>query len=222
MSADRILIFDADAAASRHLGKCLANRGVDVLTCSSSAEGARLFGRVSISATLICLERLGTGLDLLDHIRMTAPSHPIVIATYAPDVKLRIQGLERGASDYLIRPFDSDELLARWETARLRQQSSPAHIMRYGRLTLDVETGQLSDNLHQTCLSPTERQACALFFEHGDRMVPKQRFKNAMSLAGNHTDNSVEVVIYRLRAKARPLGMNIRTYRGSGYQLECA
>lgn len=221
MSADRILIFDADAAASRELGKSLANRGVDVLSCTSSAEGVRLFDTSAISATLICLDGDGTGLDLLDHIHMTAPSHPIVIATAATDIKLRIRGLERGASDYLIWPFGSDELLARWETARLRQQSSPAHIMRYGRLTLDVETGQLSDDLHRTCLSPTERQACALLFEHGDRMVPKQCFKSAMSLAGNHTDNSVEVIIYRLRAKARPLGINIRTYRGSGYQLEC-
>jgi two-component system, OmpR family, response regulator len=221
VKSDRILIFDVDAVAGKALAAALAERGWAAESCCTLAQANELLDRSRIGVVLACLGMDGLGLELLDRVRAKSPALPALIATPAKDVKLRITGLKRGAADYLIRPFGVDELLARIATVQHRNATPPDGVIHRGGLMLDVETGRVGDGTHWTWLSPTERQAFALLLEQDEHPVTKNRLKDVLGTDGAISDNAIEVIIYRLRAKARDLGLNIRTYRGSGYMLEC-
>jgi DNA-binding response OmpR family regulator len=115
-----------------------------------------------------------------------------------------------------------DELVLRVSTVLRRRTAQSGRIKLPGGLKLDMETGYLGDGAKWITLTPKERQAFSLLLEYGDQPTPKNRLKSAIADGKSVSDNALEVVIYRLRAKASHWGMNIRVYRSSGYVLEYA
>ena len=188
--------------------------------CNSSAEACEALDEGNIDAALICLAADGSQLDVFDWTDKTGCDIPILIATTVKAIEMRILGLERGAADYLVKPFDMNELALRVSTVLRRRSGTPGQIKLRGGLKLDMETGYLGNGAKWITLTPKERQAFSLLLEYGDRPTPKSRLKNAISDGKSVTDNALEVLIFRLRAKASQWGMNIRVYRSSGYVLE--
>lgn len=220
MDANRILIFDSRASAGPVMGKALSRLGHKAQCCKDPALAVALFTAAKVDMALIYLDEADASLGLVGELGSLFPGAPLLIATSADNVDLRIQGLSKGATDYLISPFAPEYLWERMATALRRSVQVPARLQRWGSVMLDADAGRIGDGRRWTSLTPTERRTFSLLFEHGERPVSKQRIKEALSEAGDLSDNAVEVVIYRLRAKAQRWGMQIRTCRGLGYVLE--
>lgn len=220
MDAHRVLIFDSSTRSDPALGKALSALGYKVLGCDDPVQAAALFSVAQADVALIYLREGDASLGLVEQLRATCPAAPVLIATAADAVELRIDGLQRGACDYLIPPFAPEYLRIRMTTATKRNALASLPLLRCGGVILDVDSGRIGDGSRWTRLTPTERQALSLLFEYGDRPVPKYHIKRALAAGDEMSDNAIEVVIYRLRAKAREWGMRIRTCRGLGYVLE--
>jgi DNA-binding response OmpR family regulator len=216
----RILICEPDAKSRRVLIAGLDLVGHEIVWCNTSAKAVDLLDGEKFDSAIICLQANSTELEVFDWIARTACDVPVLIATPPEAVGLRIQGLNRGAVDYLIKPFGANELLARVATVLCSRESVHGRYMRQHGLVLDMVTGYFGNGTKWIVLSPKERQAFSLLLEHEDRPVSKSRLKSALAGREQMTDNTLEVLIFRLRAKASQWGLNIRVYRGSGYVLE--
>lgn len=216
----RILICEPDAAQGRALSPELCATACEVVCCASGAEAIALLGRERFDVAVISLASDGTGRVLLDRLSGAASTIPFLVATTAEDIEARIFGLDRGAVDYLVKPFRANELMTRVATVLKRREGARGRFLRRGDIVLDKETGRIGDGVTWTALSPTERKVVPMLFEDANRPVSKQRLRNALNDGRRVSDNAIEVVIHRLRIKARSWGMHIQTYRGLGYVLE--
>lgn len=214
----RILIHEPDAASGQALMAGLLALDCAPVWCRDGSQTLALVASRAVDVAIISLAADGSGLDLIER---AASGVPVLIAAPADAIDMRMQGLGRGAVDFLIKPFGVDELIVRAATAMLRFEVAGRRYVRRGSFVLDKEAGRIGDGAHWTALTSTERQAFSLLLECEDRPVSKNRLKDAIS-AGNVTDNAIEVLIHRLRAKAQAWGMFIRTCRGEGYMLEYA
>lgn len=218
----RILICEP-VAKSRHL--LMANFGASAhqfVWSNSGAETIQLLESGTIDAALLMVSTDGLTLDVFDWKDRTGCAVPVLVATPGNALDMRLLALERGAADYLIKPFSMNELVARVTTVMHRRHGLSEQFALRGGLKLDMETGCLGDDKQWITLTPKERQAFSLLLQYGTRPTPKSRLKEAVANGKSVTDNALEVVIFRLRAKASRWGMNIRVLRGSGYLLEYA
>lgn len=216
----RILIYEPNAASGQALMTRLATTGCNAVWCINGGDAIALIDDAMVDVAVVCLEGDGAGLEIIDQIGETASVIPFLVATPAQEIEARMIGLNRGAADYLVSPFDADELLARVSTTMLRREDPHKRFMWRGKIVLDRETGRFGDGTTWTALSPWELKVFSLLFGCGDRPVSKQRLRSALADKGCVTDNAIEVGIHRLRLKARSWGMLIQTYRGVGYILE--
>ena len=216
----RILFFDPNAAWGEALKQKISAMDCKVVWCSEEAQAIEQLHGVEVDVAVVCLTPDGTGLDILDQRRVAAGSIPVLIATHADDIVTRIAGLNRGAVDYLVSPFDADELLARVSTVMVRRETPSERFVRRGKIILDREAGRVGDGSNWTALSPWEMKVFSLLFGGGDRPVSKQHLKSVLADKWCMTDNAIEVGIHRLRLKARAWGMRIQTYGRAGYVLQ--
>lgn len=217
--AYRILIFEPNASSGESLMKKLsAMNHCDAIWCSEEAQAMELLDGAKVDAAVLCLSPDGTGLEIIDQRRGDA-GIPCLIATQAHDIETRMLGLNRGAVDYLISPFNADELLARVWTVMVRREQADERFVRRGNVILDREVGRVGDGSKWTALSPWELKVFSLLFG-GDRPVSKQHLKSVLADRWCMTDNAIEVGIHRLRLKARACGMLIQTYGRAGYVLQ--
>jgi DNA-binding response OmpR family regulator len=216
----RILICEPDAKSRQELKAGFGSSPHKFIWCNDSSEATILLDGGNFDAGIICPATEGALIEVFDWVEKTGCDTPILIATPDKAIELRVLGLDRGAADYLVKPFEMDELLLRVSTILRRRKGIPGRFTLRGGLKLDMETGYLGDGAKWITLTPKERQAFSLLLEYGNQPTPKSQLKNAIADGKSVTDNALEVVIYRLRAKASQWGMNIRVYRSSGYVLE--
>jgi two-component system OmpR family response regulator len=161
------------------------------------------------------------GLAVLQHVRQTQPSLPVLLLTARDALDDRVAGLQAGADDYVSKPFDFPELLARLQALLRRSQpaSTPALA---GALTLDKATRRAIVLGEPMELSGREWTLLALLVNQRDSVVTKEQIHQAWSEEGGETGggNSIEVYIHRLRRKLEGARLVIRTVRGLGYLLE--
>jgi two-component system response regulator PrrA len=179
------------------------------------------------SPTVVVLDRLFGSQDSLSIIEAikALPSPPMILMLSALDeVSERISGLQKGADDYLCKPFDFDELLARINSLRRRIDSSSQcqqHILQLGELKLDL--GQriaLLDDVEMT-LTKIEFDLLLYFLENPQKVLSRERILSRVWQT--HSDpqtNIVDVYISRLRRKLQTdPKISIQTLRGNGYRL---
>lgn len=160
----------------------------------------------------------GDGGAWIDELRAAGASVPVLILSARDALTARVDGLERGADDYLVKPFEPAELLARIRVLLRRQAGSAAPRLQCGALSLDVETR--SCYLHDTllALTPSEYRILACLLQAGAKPVSRERLLAVLYGSGNSSDsNTLEVHVHALR---RRLGRAaIETVRGFGYRL---
>ena len=167
------------------------------------------------------------GLALTQALRKDGHAMPVLILTARDALQDRVQGLDMGGDDYMIKPFELPELLARLRALLRRSQAATSATMRFGPLEMDTA-------LRQACIRPADGGA-TLPIELGPRewtvmeylmlQAPKPANKDKLlqALTGwdkEITSNAVEVYISRLRGKLEPHGLALRSIRGFGYRLE--
>ena len=161
------------------------------------------------------------GLAVLQHVRQSQPAMPVLLLTARDALDDRVAGLQAGADDYVTKPFDFPELLARLQ-ALLRRTQPQASAALFGRLTLDAESRRALVGGEPLELSGREWTLLELLVSQRDKVVTKESITQAWSAEGGETGggNSIEVYIHRLRRKLEDAGLVIRTVRGLGYLME--
>lgn len=160
-----------------------------------------------------------SGLDLLKILRQQKNQIPVLLLTARDAVQHRVEGLNAGADDYLIKPFDLDELLARCAALMRRAQGHAEPVIKIGTLEFEPATGKLEQGGKPVALSARERAIFDVLIHNLDRPVSKTKIEERIYdwSTGDVESNTIEVHIAGLRRK---LGRDlIRTIRGVGYMI---
>lgn len=163
------------------------------------------------------------GLTVLKNVRLSRPTLPVVILTALDKLDSRVAGLNAGADDYVIKPFDFPELEARLHAVlRRSKQAGAATELSVASLQFDRETRRAFAHGDQVELSPREAILLDVLLTNTDKVVTKEQIASAWSSDGTEVGigNTAEVHIHRLRRKLDNSGVVIRTVRGLGYLLE--
>lgn len=165
-----------------------------------------------------------SGMDVCRTMRARRDITPILILSALDAVEERVAGLRGGADDYLSKPFDFDELLARIEALARRESDfkcGPSnHELSYGGLTFDTRSLIVKAENGAIDLTAKEREILVLFMTNPDKMLTRERILNAAW--GSQEDpltNVIDVYVGRLRKKLGEHGKLIRTVRGMGYRF---
>ena len=162
----------------------------------------------------------GDGLDLLRRWRQQGRRWPVIVLTARDQVSDRIRGLQAGADDYLVKPFDLDEMLARVDAVSRR--SVPPALVSLGALSIDLEGKSLRRAGEPVALTAMEWSVLEVLARCPGRVVSRARIDDELVASGltDSESNSLEVIISRLRRK---IGAEaISTQRGLGYRLDGA
>jgi DNA-binding response OmpR family regulator len=164
----------------------------------------------------------GNGRELLRNIRSQGRGAPILVATAVTDTSSRVETLNEGADDYLGKPFDMDELIARVRAILRRPRQMAQPILTLGNLALDVERQSVEVAGSGVELSRRELNALAILLRSGGALVSRRKFEQALySCDEEVTPNALEAVVSRLRKRLDQAGaaVSITAMRGIGYIL---
>jgi two-component system OmpR family response regulator len=218
----KLLLAEDDAMLADALQTQLGRAGFEVEHAPNGAVADYLLHKhlFDIAVLDIGLPMLD-GLAVLQHVRQTQPNLPVVLLTARDALDDRVAGLQAGADDYVTKPFDFPELLARLQA--LLRRSQPANTPTLaGALTLDKATRRALLGGEPLELSGREWTLLELLVQQRDQVVTKEQIHQAWTDDSGESagGNSIEVYIHRLRRKLEGARLGIRTVRGLGYLLE--
>lgn len=175
----------------------------------------------TVSYQLILLDLMlpdGSGVDFLERLRRSKDSRPVIILTAKDQISDRIRGLQAGADDYLIKPFDLDELLARIEAVARRSAGQARSVVSMGVFEVDLGRHLLNKAGHKIELTAKEWAMLEAFLRRPESLLSKSQLEDCLYAFGSEIEsNTIEVYISRLRKK---LGrQSIETVRGLGYRM---
>jgi DNA-binding response OmpR family regulator len=223
-----ILIVDDEPDVREVLEEYFVTHGYAAMGAESATAAKTIAAAHAVDVALVDINMPGEdGLSLARHLRERYATVAIIMLTSAGTVVDRIVGLEMGADDYVPKPFDPRELMARVKSV-LRRTSAAARAdlggarVRIGRCVLDVAAHRLTDeNGAEVAMSPLEFDLLKALAEHPNRALSRERILN---LNGQRDwdpfDRSVDLRIMRLRKKVEPDPEHprfIRTIRNEGY-----
>jgi two-component system response regulator MprA len=218
----RILVVDDDSRIREVLKRQLAYEGYTVDLAGDSRE---TFARVAENPPdLVVLDWMLPGMDGLEICRRlrAADDIPILMLTAKGTLEDKVDGLDSGADDYLVKPFQPEELLARVRALLRRRQPSAAGKIRFGALSLDPGARQAWVGDREVELSSKEFDLLELLMRHPRQVVTRETFYDRIwgyDFSGE--SNILEVYIRYLRSKLEAAGAQkyIQTVRGVGYAL---
>jgi len=216
----RLLVVEDEQALARPLCKLLRDADYAVDYAESAEEAEEFLFATPYDAMLLDVNLPGrSGLELLHTLRAKGNMLPVLILTARDTTQQKIEGLNTGADDYLVKPFQFDELLARLQALMRRANGSASPVIRHGDLTLDLSAKTLSKDGKQLLLRARELAIFSVLLENRGRVISKQQIEDKFYSWDMEPDsNAVEVHISNLRKK---LGKDaIKTIRGLGYIVE--
>jgi len=217
----RILVVEDEAHIANFLRMGLTYEGFEVATAGDAESALEQIGNAQFHLVILDLMLPGTdGLVLAEQLRRD-PDLLIIMLTARDQVADRIIGLNAGADDYLVKPFDFEELLARIRAVTRHRLPQHSEVLRAGAITIDQVRRSVTLDGTPIDLTLTEYELLRLFLLNPRRVLPRQLILDRVwgyDFYGN--ENNVEVYIGYLRRKlgdeARRL---IETVRGVGYRL---
>lgn len=219
---ERILIIEDDDAILKFLRRGLTYEGYQVETATEGINGLTLARE--IHPDIILLDWMLPGIDGLEVCRRlrTYGSTPILMLTAKDTIHDRVMGLDAGADDYLVKPFELDELLARIRALLRRSQPERIQVLNFGDLELDTGTRQATRKGRTVSLTAKEYDLLELFLRHPRQVLTRELiFDRVWGYDFGGESNVLDVYIRYLRQK---LEVNdearlIHTVRGVGYVL---
>jgi two-component system, OmpR family, response regulator MprA len=210
-----ILVVDDDAPIRRMLDRTLSAEGYAVET---AADGGEALAAVERSAPDLVVLDVGLpgvdGLSVSRRLRAKGLAVPVLLLTARDSVPDRVAGLDAGADDYLVKPFATEELLARVR-ALLRRGKSPEELLAFGDLMLDPATRAAQRGEITLTLSERESDLLALLLRNARRVVPREQAV-AEIWQGDASANVVDRYVSNLRRKLGEPSL-IETVRGVGF-----
>lgn len=218
----RILLSEDDAALARGLVALLEQNGYDV---EAVTTGRAALAHQAAGAFAAILLDLGlpdlSGYEVLQRIRSGGSRCPVLILTARNALNDRVRGLDLGADDYLLKPFEPAELLARLRALLRRAQGDPSPSVTVGALIYERDSGAFRLNGNLLELPRRERAVLEQLVVSAGSIVPREKLADRVfGLDEDVGPNALEVYIGRLRKKLAAGGPQIRTVRGLGYMLD--
>ncbi|MHA7847083.1 response regulator transcription factor [Serratia sp. D1N4] len=218
----RILLIEDDAVLGAAVRDQIAGDGhsVDWVQRLDAADSAIACVAYDLALLDLMLPD-GRGLHFLRRLRTQGSAIPVIILTALDQVSDRIEGLNAGADDYLVKPFDLTELSARVGSVARRYRGNPNPIIIHGALQIDLTARSIHHNGHPVSLTAREWALFEAFLSHPGQLFSKPQLEDKLyAFDAEIESNTIEVHVSRLRKK---LGVGIiETERGLGYRLRQA
>ncbi len=220
----RILLAEDEVALNKALSKILQrnNYTVDSVFNGIDALDYLKSGLYDLAILDVMMPKMD-GLTVLKELRTFKNDVPVIILTAKSQTEDKVCGLDLGADDYMTKPFETDELLARIRAVTRRGESDKTSVLTLGNLTLDLKTYQLSVKSRSLKLNHKEFQLMELLMKNPKNIISSEKFMDKIWDLDSNADLSVVwVYISGLRKKLSDLDANvkIKTNRNAGYYLE--
>lgn len=221
--AINILLVEDDPSLSNAILEGMADQGIKCEIVSTVAGAIQAIRDHRPDAVVLDLMLSGeNGLDVLKSVRAQRDPTPVLILTALGSLENRVAGLNEGADDYLVKPFEMLELIARITAITRRNNRIEGSTLTFGPLLLDLTTRRVFRDGKELKLSPTETSLIELFIRHENQVLTRKMLCHQLwETTWEGETNVIEVHINRLRSKLdrgfeRSL---IHTIRGRGYML---
>lgn len=225
-SCDHILVVDDDDRLRALLQRFLRDNGFVVSVAASAQAARQLMQSIAFDAMVLDIMMPGeTGLSFIESLRKSSDM-PVLLISAKGEADDRIGGLELGADDYLSKPFDPRELVARLRSILRRQSGpaqatdvAPANSITFGRFRFDMDRAELHEGESLVRLAPGESQLLMQLAKASGEPVAREELGDG---SGDVTTRSIDVQIARLRRKIEEnprFPRYLQTIRGVGYVL---
>lgn len=225
----RILLVEDDVALCTGLADNLLMEGWDCDVARTGAEALRLLMHRRYALVLLDWMLPGkSGLDVLRELRSRDTRTPVLLLTAKSELSDKVLGLELGADDYVTKPFQVAELLARIRASLRRSglaeatNSTDAERFRIGAAEVDLAAFELRREEHTYALSPTEAALLALLQRHRGRVVSRARMLADVWHGTQVSNRTIDTHVLNLRKKLEPaprVPQHLITVHGAGYKL---
>lgn len=215
----QLLMVEDDRPLASGLQKALRGQGFTVNHVETGAAALHVIATDSPDMVILDLGLPDMdGLAVLKSLRKQNPTLPVLLLTARDSVQDKVQGLNEGADDYLAKPFDMTELLARLRVMERRLSKSRTPLLKFGAVELDTVEQTVSLNGERVEMSRREYMLLKSLMENAGRVLTRATLEGRLYSWGEEVaSNAIEVHIHHLRKK---LGNDlIKTIRGVGYQL---
>jgi two-component system response regulator MprA len=219
----RILVVDDDLAVCRSIDRALRLEGYEVITVATGHEALEEVTLHGPDALVLDLQLPDIdGLQVCRRIRDAGDDTPILMLTARHGIDDRVQGLDAGADDYLVKPFALEELLARLRALLRRRFEGEGGLLRFGEITLDLASREAHRGERAFVLTRIEFDLLELFLRHPRQVLTREVLLNRVwGFDFDSGTNSLAVYVGYLRRKTEAGGEPrcIHTVRGVGYVL---
>ncbi|MBS4098473.1 MAG: response regulator transcription factor [Sulfuricella sp.] len=218
----RILIVEDDAVLADGLTRTLRQSGYAADCANNGEQADSALSNENYDVVILDLGLPGMdGLEVLRRLRTRKSTVPVLILTARDALDDRVRGLDLGADDYMVKPFDPPELEARLRALLRRGQASGGGELRIGELSFDAATRCARIGKQIIELSPRELSLLEVLMRRAGKVVGKEQLlEHLYTWDEEATSNAIEVLMHRLRRKLDQHGVIIRTVRGLGYMLD--
>ncbi|WP_407307825.1 response regulator transcription factor [Acinetobacter sp.] len=159
-----------------------------------------------------------TGDEILKTLRMQQQPTPVIFITARDSIQDRVEGLDLGANDYLVKPFSLEELSARVRSQLRQHQATAGQDLRYANLVLDPQAKTLIQDGQTVSLTAKEFQILHKLMQKPEHVITREQLEESLYAWGDEIEsNAIEVFIYQLRKKIG--SQYIKTIRGLGYRM---
>ena len=220
----RILIAEDDSSLRRALVSILQKNHYTAEAVDNGGDALDyLLSGLFDAAILDVMMPVMDGVSVLSQARRAHNATPILLLTAKAEIDDKITGLDAGANDYLTKPFDMRELLARLRVLTRKSDIQQTNVLTFGNAALNTETFELTAPGGSYKLANKEYQTMLLFMRNPGAVIPSSRvLENIWDPDSKAGDNTVWTYISYLRRKLEAIraDIEIRTMRGAGYTLE--
>lgn len=216
----KILLADDEKELSRAIATILkySNYEVDIVFNGKEAID-KLKENIYDLIILDVMMPVMDGIQALKEMRKDNIKTPIMLLTAKAQIDDKVEGLDSGANDYLTKPFDKKELLARIR-ALTREQEENKEKYKIGNITFDKETSEISNKNTSLHLNNKECEIMEFLVKNQERNITKKELKKRIWVKENKDENIVTMYISYLQEKFLALGANIKINDKNGYVLE--
>ena len=218
----RILVVEDDLPLAEGLGHGLRRSGhvADVVHDGIAAMKMLAAGSWDLVLLDLGLPK-ADGMSVLRDVRSRSAQPPIIILTARDGLGERVRGLDAGADDYLVKPFEMDELLARIRAVSRRTGSTGASVVVLRSLKLDVAGRRFTLHGRPLELTPREFGVLEILLLRQRRVVSKAQLQDQLcNWSEGLSETAIEICIHRLRKRLEDADVELRTLRGFGYLLD--
>ena len=216
----KILLADDEKELARAVGTILkySNYEVDIVYNGKEAVNKvqeNIYDLIILDVMMPVMD----GIQALKEMRKNNIKTPIMLLTAKAQIDDKVEGLDSGANDYLTKPFDKKELLARIR-ALTREQEENKEKYKIGNITFNKETSEISNQNTSLHLNNKECELMEILVKNQERNITKKELKKRIWVKENKDENIVTMYVTYLQEKFSALGANIKINDKNGYVLE--